>query len=355
MKRAVVSALIAVLLVAAARAAAERAARAQNATSDPYALMYLPEGRILRAASLGHRSFLADLVWMRTIQYYGEQRLTTHNYDEAERLFQVIYDLDPRFKGATRFGALVLSQDAGNPKGAIALLRRAAADDPSAWEYPFDEGFICQTVLNEYGEAGAAYQRAADLPGAPELARRLAGASFARLGDRKSAREIWAAILAGAENDMTRRIAQRNLKNLAMADTEEALTDAVRRFRDQKGRLPENWEELLRARMIDALPHEPWGGAFFWDASTDKAYSSTYVDRNMVVTAELLRSNVALYHRRHGRYPETLDELVTEGLVKFPAWEPFGVSLEYDARSGRIAWNPPWPPAEPGLREQRPS
>ncbi len=355
MKRWLVWVAVVVVLIAAGRTAAERAARTQNVAGDPYALMYLPEGRVLRVASLGNRNFLADLVWLRTIQYYGEQRLTTRNYDQAERLFQEIYDLDPNIKGATRFGALVLSQDAGNPKGAIAMLQRAAENDPEAWEYPFDQGFIYQTILRDFRAAGAAYRRAAELPDSPDLASRLAGASYVRLGDRKSAREIWEAILEGAENDMTRQLAERNLKNLAMEETEDALGAAVRQFKSERGRLPENWEELLRAGSISAMPLEPWGGAYFWDAETQKVYASTSVDRIMAMTRDVFRENVEVYRERHGRYPASLDDLVTEGLVRFPAWEPFGVALEYDTESGRIAWNPPWPATEPSLREERAS
>lgn len=347
MKPALATLVAVPVLLAGAYGAGHQAARAQNASGDPYELMYLPEGRVLRAASLGNRSFLADLVWLRTIQYYGEQRLTTRNYDQAERLFQVIYDLAPTFKGATRFGALVLSQDAGNPEGALALLEKAAAETPNAWEYPFDAGFIYQTVLKDYEKAGAAYRRAASLPGAPDLAARLAGLSYAKLGDRAEAREIWVAIRDEAENDMTAALAERNLKNLDLEDAEETLTDAVHRFRAERGRIPANWEEMVRAGTLAAIPGEPWGGAFFWDPGTEKVYSSTTVDRRMATARSAFRRYVELYAARHGARPRTLQDLVDAGVARFPPWEPFGIALQYDPATGVIAWNPPWPEIEP--------
>jgi len=339
------------VLLLGAHATGRQAARAENASGDPYELMYLPEGKVLRAASLGNRSLLADLVWLRTIQYYGEQRLTTRNYDQAERLFQVIYDLAPTFKGATRFGALVLSQDAGNPEGAIALLDRAAADDPAAWEYPFDQGFIYHTVAHDYAKAADAYRRAAELPGAPDLAARLAGLSLAKLGDRDSAREIWRALLAESENELTEAVAVRNLKNLDLEDAEDALTASVERFRAEKGRIPANWEELIRAGHLDALPAEPWGGAYFWDPATEHVWSSTTVDRRMAASRDVLRGLVQRYAAEHGAPPAALEELVDAGYAKFPPWEPFGLPLAYDPASGRIAWTPPWPATEPGLQD----
>lgn len=341
--------VLALGLLAAAHATGERAAAAQNASGNPFELMYLPEGKLLRVASLGYRSFLADLVWLRTIQYYGEQRLTTRNYDQAERLFQVIYDLDPHFKGATRFGALVLSQDAGDPQGAIALLTRASVDNPAAWEYPFDQGFIYHTVLRDYAKAGAAYRKAARMPGAPELAERLAGASFARLGDRVTAREIWGAILADAENDMTRQLAKRNLKNIDLEEAEETLTEGVKRFTAKEGRLPANWEELVRSGHVAKIPQEPWGGSFYWDPGTSKVYASTTVDRRMAVARDLFDDRVKTYVKRHGTLPDSLDDIVADGLMTEP-WKPFGLSLGYDAKTGRVAWSPPWPATEPGMQ-----
>ena len=93
---------LAMLLVS--HVASDRADAARNAKRDPNDLVYLPEGRILRMLSLGHPSLVADLVWLQAIQYYGEQRLTTRNYDQTARFFSAIYDLDPTFMSATRFG-----------------------------------------------------------------------------------------------------------------------------------------------------------------------------------------------------------------------------------------------------------
>lgn len=319
----------------------ERADAAKNASLDPDELLYLPEGRLLRVASLGHPNLLADAVWLRAIQYYGEQRLTTRNYDQTERLFTAIYDLDPTFVGATRFGALILAQDAQDPASALRLLRRAASDFPEAWEYPFDEGFIQHTVVRDYSGAGESYRRAAALPGAPEVAERLAGLSFAKLGDRESAREIWVELLQDG-NPMTRSLAERNLKNLDLADQEEELTRAVHAFREERDRIPENWEELIRAGELRELPADPWGGQFFFVPDVEEVLSSTTIDRRMVAVRGLVQGSVESYRGRTGRAPDSLGVLLEEGLIT-EWWHPFGLPLDYDRDLGQVAWNPPWP------------
>ena len=339
----------AAVLAVLAHGEGERAGEAQNSGRDPDQLMYLPEGQYLKMASLGHRNFVADLIWLRAIQYYGEQRLTTRNYDEAERLFQVIYDLDSYFKGATRFGALVLAQDAANPEGGLALLRRAEADDPIAWEYPFDQGFILHTVQKDYEQAGDRYRHAASLPGSPAVAGRLAGLSFAKLGDRDAAREVWQSIHDEAANEMMRRVAFRNLNNLDLEAAEEALTTASLAYSEREGRYPKEWNELVRAGLLAELPNDPYGGRFYFDAQSERVFSTTTVDRRMAQVRGVFGNRVQAYAREHGRFPASLDDLVGAGIAPSAPWKPMGIALDYDATNGSLTWNPPWPPTEPHM------
>jgi tetratricopeptide (TPR) repeat protein len=326
----------------------QRAALAANVTRNPDELLYLPSGRVLKLASFGFELILADLLWLRAIQYYGEHRLTDRNYDQAERLFQVIYVLDPHFKGATRFGALILAQDAHDPHGALALLRRAEKDNPQDWEYPFDQGFILQTVLRDYAAAGAAYQRASRLPGAPDLAVRLAGFSYMRLGDRETAREVWRSILCETENEMMRRIAERSLINLHVEEQQEILTQIVGTFREREGRLPRGWPEVVAKGLLAEPPREPFGGLFLIDGTTGCVHSTTLVDREMARQRDVIAAAVRWAQAEEGAYPGSFAEMVKQGLIDAEPSAPLGIELYYDAATGRVAWRPPWPQVEPG-------
>lgn len=348
MTRAAVLLAAAFALGAGANMVGGRAAAARITGEYDEDLMYLPEGRYLRMASLGHRAFAADLVWLKTIQYYGGQRLTTRTYEQAERLFQAIYDLDPHFKGATRFGALVLAQDAGNPEGALTLLGRARREHPGVWEYPFDEGFVCQTVTKEYARAGEAYRAASKLPGAPDLAIRLAGISFAKLGDREAAREVWRSLLDETGNELLVRIAERSLANLDMEDAQDLLTEAAARFRADRGRDAADWGELIAAGFLDQVPAEPFGGAFYLDAASGRVWSTTHVDRRMAQERDIYAGLLRKVREADGRWPDGIAAVVERGLAHSPPWEPFGLRLAYDPTAGVVAWNPPWPEVEPG-------
>jgi tetratricopeptide (TPR) repeat protein len=348
MMRSLALLIVALGLGSAAHGVGAKAGAARVGGNYDEELMYLPEGRILRMASLGHRNFAADLVWLKAIQYYGEQRLTTRTYAQAERLFQAIYDLDPHFKGATRFGALVLAQDAGNPEGALGLLGRARREHPTEWEYPFDEGFVCQTVAKDYARAGEAYRVASELPGAPDLAIRLAGISFAKLGDRQAAREVWNELLAESDNEMLEEIAVRNLRNLDMEDAQDLLSESVAKFREERGRVPADWNELIAAGYLAKMPADPFGGGYFLDAASGRVWSTTHVDRRMAQERDIFAGLLRELQQVDGKWPAGFDAVVDRGLARFPPWEPFGLSLQYDPSTGAVAWNPPWPEVEPG-------
>jgi tetratricopeptide (TPR) repeat protein len=339
---------LAVLLGGAAHVTGEKAQAVRSSEEGPDPLMYLPEGHVLRMASLGHRNMIADFVWLGAIQYYGEQKITGQNYDQAERLFQVIYDLDDTFKGATRFGALVLSQDAGDPDGALDLLARAQAEHPEDWEYVFDEAFVHQTIVRDYEAAGEAYRRASTMEGAPSVAARLAGLSFARLGDRDAAREVWWAVLEEADNELTQQVAERNLKNLDMEDAQELLTEAAQRFQGEHGRLPADWNEVTATGLLERVPEEPFGGAYYLDAETVEVWATTVVDRRMSAIRDHFTLSLRKLEEIDGEYPASLEVVVERGLQRFPPWRPFGITVDYDRLTGTVSWNPPWPETEPG-------
>ncbi|MEO0162830.1 MAG: hypothetical protein ABIL74_11240, partial [candidate division WOR-3 bacterium] len=60
-------------------------------------LMYFPSGLAVKALSLGFYVPLADLVWLRFIQYYGEHRMTDARFDLMHHILDILTTLDPYF------------------------------------------------------------------------------------------------------------------------------------------------------------------------------------------------------------------------------------------------------------------
>ena len=67
-------------------------------------VLYLPSGQFLEYVSLGYRNLAADILWFKTIQYYGGYRQGENDIKLFTHLVDVITDLDPQFAFAYIFG-----------------------------------------------------------------------------------------------------------------------------------------------------------------------------------------------------------------------------------------------------------
>jgi len=79
--------------------------------------LWIPSGKALKTLSLGHYSLLADIYWTRVVQYYGS-RLRDHKTDFSllAPLLDITVTLDPQLMVAYNFGAVFLA--APPPRGA---------------------------------------------------------------------------------------------------------------------------------------------------------------------------------------------------------------------------------------------
>ncbi len=80
-------------------------------------MLWIPSGKILKKLSLGQDGFIADLYWTRAVQYYGSRRRDNKtDFSLLAPLLNITVDLDPNLLVAYRFGALFLAES--SPRGA---------------------------------------------------------------------------------------------------------------------------------------------------------------------------------------------------------------------------------------------
>src|SRR5689334_21081204 len=82
-------------------------------------ILYVRSPAVMTRLALSYDAALADLYWIRTIQYYGGTRLSpdpNKHYELLYPLLDLTTSLDPHFSIAYRFGAFFLSEQA--PGGA---------------------------------------------------------------------------------------------------------------------------------------------------------------------------------------------------------------------------------------------
>jgi hypothetical protein len=222
--------------------------------------------------ALGFDSLLADLYWMRTVIYFGRQRLSDgadRNYDLLYPYLDFVTTLDPRFMTAYRFGAIFLSEPMpGGPERpdlAIALLERGFQQMPTEWEYPHDIAFVHHWANRDYVEAARWMQRAADVPGAPAWLQTSTAAMLQLGHDRESAKRIWEQMRDTAEEEWIRKTATLRIAQLDAMAAIEQLNEVVWRYEARTGRMPATWSELVAAGALRGHPVDPSGVPFELD------------------------------------------------------------------------------------------
>jgi hypothetical protein len=190
-------------------------------------LAYYPSGSWLKSMSFGESIFLADLTWLRAVQYYGEHRQLDNQFDLLHMAFDVVTNFDPGHESAYVFGGTSLAQEGKQFDKGEELLLKGRAADPDAWVYPFELGFIYFVEKRDYGTSGLWFQEAARKPGCPGYVKRFAAFSAERGGHRRRAIELWQVVAEETDNPVMREKAVDQVLELS-AGSEQA--EALKRW-----------------------------------------------------------------------------------------------------------------------------
>jgi len=185
--------------------------RVQDYRYRPYLheTLYLPSGTLIKEVSLGYQEVTADIVWLAATQYYGDFRSGNHNLDYFRGLIDIVTDLDPNFIFAYIFGAMVVSEDAGDFDAGIDILKKGMANNPTSWRLPFEAGFLLYVNRHDLDVAARYFDLSSRMPGAPMQAKRFAAFVYTRAGDDEAAIEMWQWYSEFAEEPWLRDMAKR--------------------------------------------------------------------------------------------------------------------------------------------------
>jgi len=236
-------------------------------------LMYFPSGIALRALSVGFYAPIADLVWIRFIQYYGEHRLTDYKFEYLYHILDILTTLNPQFLHAYYLGSLMLTHDAQRPDQAKMLLKKGMKANPDNWPLPFYYGFIHFVFLKEYNIAKTYFRISAMKPDAPIMPKRWAAfIVYKKLGDLKTALVLWLDLYNNTENPEEKAIAELYIKNIKMELDIEFLNKKIKEFTEKFGSKPDNLKELITHKLISSIPDEPHGENYY--IKNEKVYST---------------------------------------------------------------------------------
>jgi len=252
------------------RAAAQRQFAATRTYEDIY---YLPARDYLVLGSLGYRSALADLIWMKALVYYGEELGHRGDVKHLFRYGDAMLALDPDFKRVYRWVASSAVYRTGtvtvaDVKHAIGYLEQATRRFPDDGELAWDVGanytFELAPLLTDSEARAAARRKGLEYletavlrhAGPPWLVLQTAS-QLQRLGRNEQAIRHLEDVYATASDPSVKQAIEQRLTQLRSA----TYAEAVRRTNDElEGERVANFPYLDATLYLLVGPRPAAGG-----------------------------------------------------------------------------------------------
>ena len=214
-------------------------------------------GPVVRAFSFGFADVLADLYWLRAVQYYGREKIANaaQSYADLAPLLETAAELDPRFEIVYRYGAVFLSEappiGAGQPEVGVAFLKKGADRNPTNWRLRQDQGLFTFVYLGDAVGGAEVLRRAGDIPGAAHWLKPMAAKVLADGGNLEASAQMWTIIRDQSEPGVLRTNAETQLevvKNRVVASRLQA------QIAEYRGRTGDNTSTLPELRAKGVIP-----------------------------------------------------------------------------------------------------
>jgi hypothetical protein len=241
--------------------------------AKPYDVVHVPSGATMRTLALGHRTFVSDLYWLSAVQYIGEQKAQQRGWGQLFPLIDLVTDLDPRHGYAYQTGGIVLSA-AGLLDQSDAILRKGMEKGPYWWSFPYYIAFNYWFYRGDYATAAKYAELAARRPGASPNISHLALSLASKSGTPADAIGLLQELRATVKDEVSAARIDEQLKLAVLERDAQALEKAVARFKEEHGRSITSLHELVASGLVRALPADPFGGEYVWDAAEGKVHSS---------------------------------------------------------------------------------
>lgn len=327
------------LAVFAGAVCAQRQANGVRAKAEGDEILYLPNQKILNHFTGGMNNVVADLLWLRCIQYIGKENKGDRNFTWLNQLLDTVVQLDPYFGDAYRYGGMFLAALRADDDAGIDLLERGFIANPNNFQLPYELAMIF--LLNRKDEPGsrerATYylSMAAAIEGCPEFVRDLATKLQGQYNLVDVERDMWQRMANGSDK-LLREMAERKLIEMDIRKAVENLNEMVLVYRQRFGRFPESLDDLIKAGFLKALGPDPLGGTFFMGADS-VIRNTTLLDEEKKNQLKVLRNLISAFQNKNNRWPASLQELVDRGQTSALPAHPYADQIwRYDPATGTV-------------------
>ncbi len=235
-------------------------------------LLFFSSPQLVQRMALGYQGLIADLYWMRAIQYYGRREEAAKRkvrYKNLSTLLDITTTLDPYLLDAYRSGSSFLAEPepigAGQPREAIKLLNKGIHNIPKEWRLYYDKGFVYYIYLNDYKTAGDVWLAGCDVQGAPVWLKSLAATSFSKGGAMEIAISLWRRQYEESTRADIKENARNYLISIQVAKDLWSLEILLEKYQKKNGFSPSSLNELLRGRTRPYNMADPLGVPYQYD------------------------------------------------------------------------------------------
>jgi hypothetical protein len=230
-------------------------------------VLLISSPEFLRKASLGYSGLLADIYWMRVVQYFGRKHLRdSMQYKALAPLLDMTTTLDPNLVVAYEWGSTFLQQPppsgAGDDDAAVALIRKGIRNNPDHWRLYFTLGFIQYLGQHDYLGAAKTFEEGSKVPNAHPWMRIMAAKMLSDAGNIETARYMWQNIYNESTDKNLKQNAELHLASLVVDEEIPQLESLISEFRMRAGRNPSSWRELIASGLLRSIPRDPTGASY---------------------------------------------------------------------------------------------
>ncbi len=210
---------------------------------------YIPTGNGLRPIILGFDQFVADLFWIRTVQYAGGHS-GAFEFDSLPDYIDLITDLDPHFGFAYHFGALVYPMNKKTIGRVEPLLKKGIQMNRESYpellpEMYTDLAFYTYYYKDDLEKGAEIYEECSvSISGCPKYAKNVTAFLRSKIGKHEIALRIW---LSKLFEDWEKSNEEMELigKKIEESSKLVALTCAANNYQKKNSKPIANISELL--------------------------------------------------------------------------------------------------------------
>ncbi len=311
-------------------------------------IFLLPRKEILKRLSMGNEKAVADLLWIRGVQFFGGNYTTLvkegmeYKGEGIRKLFYIIQYLDPKFYQVYEFGAFVFNEGLRDHEEAVRLLDLGSRQFENDYRLLFEAAFVCFYYMDDKEQALEFADRAAERPGAPEHIRRFKGQMLSQLGSYDAAADHFQRLMDESQSDLQREVAHSNLMRVLREKDLYQLDQAMKTYREKTGKDIRQLEDLVSAGVLSALPLDPEdGGPYYYVANSGELVSLNQALDRQRQFIQTLQQAYDQYYQDHGTYPERIEDLVGPELLEKDLRDPLGGHYAIDPAAHQIYAVPP--------------